>query len=59
MGDNRDNSNDSRADVSFIPAENLVGRADIMFLSIDWRSEDWTDFDAGIRWDRMLSAIGP
>jgi signal peptidase I len=59
MGDNRDNSNDSRADVSFVPAENLVGRADIMFLSIDWRSEDWTDFDAGIRWDRMLSAIGP
>jgi signal peptidase I len=59
MGDNRDNSNDSRADVSFIPAENLVGRADIMLLSIDWRSEDWTDFDAGIRWDRMLSAIGP
>ena len=59
MGDNRDNSNDSRADVSFVPAENLVGRADIMFLSIDWRSENWMDFDAGIRWERMLTTIGP
>ena len=59
MGDNRDNSNDSRLSVSYVPAENLVGRADIMFLSIDWRGEDWTDFDVGIRWDRMFEPIGP
>ena len=59
MGDNRDNSNDSRLSVSYVPAENLVGRADIMFLSIDWRGEDWTDFDFGLRWERMFEPIGP
>lgn len=59
MGDNRDNSSDSRASVSYVPAENLVGRADVMFLSIDWRGENWTDFDAGVRWERMFRTIGP
>ncbi len=58
MGDNRDNSNDSRIDVSYVPAEALVGRADFMFLSIDWRGDDWTDFDAGVRWERMFTKIG-
>ena len=59
MGDNRDNSSDSRANVRFVPAERLVGRADIMFLSIDWGGGDWTDFDVGLRWDRMFTTIGP
>ncbi|MFP6744899.1 MAG: signal peptidase I [Alphaproteobacteria bacterium] len=43
MGDNRDNSQDSRVPnaVGFIPAENLVGRAEILFYSTDCSAELW------------------
>jgi signal peptidase I len=34
MGDNRDNSNDSRFGVGYVPLENFVGRANIVFFSI-------------------------
>lgn len=33
MGDNRDNSADSRISIGYVPTENLVGRADIVFFS--------------------------
>ncbi len=34
MGDNRDNSADSRFDVGYVPAENLIGRANVVFFSV-------------------------
>ena len=32
LGDNRDNSDDSRADMGFIPAANIVGRVAVKFF---------------------------
>jgi len=45
MGDNRDNSQDSRrptsVGVGYVPFENLVGRAEIVFYSTDGRAQLW------------------
>jgi signal peptidase I len=61
MGDNRDNSTDSRDEgsVGEVPFENLVGRAEIIFFSIDenaslWRPWEWPAY---IRWDRIFDRI--
>ena len=45
MGDNRDNSQDSRfsqavGGVGFVPADYLIGRADRIMFSADWPFED-------------------
>lgn len=61
MGDNRDNSNDSRVltAVGFIPAENLIGRAEFIFYSHDGSAgwlEPWKWFGA-IRYSRLFDAI--
>ena len=37
MGDNRDNSDDSRAEVGYVPAENLEGKARIPLLLHRWQ----------------------
>lgn len=46
MGDNRDNSIDSRADVGLVPEENLVGKAQIVLFSWEpgaslWNPVSW------------------
>jgi signal peptidase I len=58
MGDNRDNSADSRAFPSrfrFVPIENLVGRAEFLFYSKD---SSQPVYDLGsIRFDRLFQGI--
>jgi signal peptidase I len=41
MGDNRDNSSDSRLGLGYVPVENLVGRADRRFISLEAGSHLW------------------
>jgi signal peptidase I len=60
MGDNRDNSLDSRVDnVGFIPIENLIGRAEIIFFSTNSRARLWEiwNWPAAIRFRRLLRLI--
>lgn len=63
MGDNRDNSNDSRvpeSGVSFVPEENLVGRAEIIFFSTDGSAQIWEfwKWPWAIRYSRFFHTIG-
>lgn len=61
MGDNRDNSTDSRFlnAVGYVPYENLVGRADIIFFSHDVDSPIWAvwSWPFSIRWGRILNLV--
>ena len=64
MGDNRDNSLDSRvaADhrgVGFIPAENLVGRAEIIFFSTNGSARIWElwKWPTATRFGRIFSIV--
>lgn len=59
MGDNRDNSLDSRFDVGFVPAENLIGRASIIFFSLgnDTSFREFWKWPANMRWDRLFKVV--
>jgi signal peptidase I len=60
MGDNRDNSLDSRvSNVGFIPIENLIGRAEIIFFSTNGNAQVWEiwNWPMSIRFRRLLKLI--
>ena len=64
MGDNRDNSTDSRVaptsgGVGFVPFENFVGRAEIIFFSVDEGEPAWAfwKWPWTARWDRILKVL--
>ena len=59
MGDNRDNSIDSRADVGLVPEENLVGKAQIVLFSWEpgaslWNPVSWF---ANLRPSRFFNGL--
>lgn len=61
MGDNRDNSTDSRflSEVGFVPFENLVGKAQIIFFSINDEASFWQvwDWPESVRWARFFHVV--
>ena len=59
MGDNRDNSDDSRDFVGFVPIENLIGRAEFVFFSIGSGASFWEiwRWPFVIRSDRFFKEI--
>lgn len=65
MGDNRDHSADSRfmgegsEDLGFVPMENLVGRAGMIFFSVDSTHPFWQfwTWPTEIRWARLFHVV--
>jgi signal peptidase I len=61
MGDNRDNSTDSRvlSQVGYVPFDNIVGRAEIIFFSVGdgepaWKVWRWPWV---VRWTRLFTIV--
>jgi signal peptidase I len=59
MGDNRDNSTDSRfPSVGYVPFENLIGRAQIIWFSVEgeraWQFWRWP---WAMRWSRLFTIV--
>lgn len=61
MGDNRDNSLDSRVlnHVGYIPAQNLVGRAEVLFFSTNGKARIWEiwKWPFAIRFSRLFDTV--
>ena len=60
MGDNRDNSTDSRfSQVGFVPFENIVGKAQIIFFSVYEGERAWQfwRWPFAVRWNRLFTIV--
>jgi signal peptidase I len=61
MGDNRDNSTDSRvlSQVGYVPFENIIGKAQIIFFSIRDGEPAWHiwAWPWAVRWSRLLTIV--
>jgi signal peptidase I len=61
MGDNRDNSIDSRvlSAVGYVPFENLVGKAQMIFFSIGDGEPAWHiwRWPRSVRWSRLFTIV--
>jgi signal peptidase I len=61
MGDNRDNSTDSRvlSAVGYVPFENLIGKAQIVFFSIGDGEPAWHiwSWPWSVRWGRLFTIV--
>jgi signal peptidase I len=61
MGDNRDNSTDSRvlSQVGYVPFENIVGKAQIIFFSIGDGEAAWHiwAWPWAVRWSRLFTIV--
>ena len=60
MGDNRDNSTDSRfSQVGTVPLENIIGRAQIIFFSVYEGERAWQfwRWPVSVRWSRLFTIV--
>ncbi|TAL81466.1 MAG: signal peptidase I [Beijerinckiaceae bacterium] len=64
MGDNRDNSTDSRVPedaggVGYVPFENLIGRAEVIFFSVKEGEPAWEfwKWPMDVRWYRLFKHV--
>jgi signal peptidase I len=61
MGDNRDNSTDSRvlSQVGYVPLQNIVGKAQIIFFSIHEGERAWElwRWPWSVRWGRLFHIV--
>jgi signal peptidase I len=59
MGDNRDNSQDSRflTQVGYVPEENLVGRATLIFFSNTKPTWQFWNWPSSIRFNRIMQKV--
>jgi signal peptidase I len=61
MGDNRDNSTDSRvlSQVGYVPLQNIVGKAQLIFFSIHEGERAWElwRWPWSVRWGRLFSIV--